>query len=63
MTSDEFLKLSNDLQHLASIIPLKWGSVQNNTADSNLNMFKIHTYLELETQIEKFDEGLKNYFR
>lgn len=63
MTQNEYLKLSNDLQQLARIIPLQWGNIQNDGTDKQINMFQIHSFLELETQISNLSDNSKNYFR
>jgi hypothetical protein len=63
MTQNEYLKLSNDLQQLARIIPLQWGNIQNDGTDKQINMFQINSFLELETQISNLSDNSKNYFR
>lgn len=63
MTQNEYLKLSNDLQQLARIIPLQWGNIQNDGTDKQINMFQIHSFEELETQISNLSDNSKNYFR
>jgi len=63
MTSQEYLNLSNDLQELARIIPLNWGNIQNDGTDRQINMFQIHSFAELETQITNLNDNAKNYFR
>ena len=63
MTQNEYLKLSNDLQQLARIIPLQWGNIQNDGTDKQINMFQIHSFEELETQIFNLSDNSKNYFR
>lgn len=63
MTQNEYIKLSNELQQLARIIPLQWGNIQNDGADKQINMFQIHTYEELESQIANLSDNSKNYFR
>lgn len=63
MTAQDYLNLSNDLQALARIIPLNWGNVQNDGTDSQINMFNIHSFSELEAQINHLSENAKNYFR
>lgn len=63
MTKNEYLKLSNDLQQLARIIPLQWGNVQNDRTDKQINMFQINSFEELETQISDLSDNSKNYFR
>lgn len=63
MNQIEFQELSADLRNLAVKIPLRWGAVQNNRMDDNINMFAINSYSELETQISRLDERRKNYLR
>ena len=48
MNQLEFNTLSADLRTLAANIPLRWGAVQNNRIDDNINMFAIRSYSELE---------------
>ena len=63
MTQNEYIKLSNELQQLARIIPLQWGNIQNDGADKQINMFQIHSYEELENEIANLSDNSKNYFR
>ena len=63
MIQNDFNILSADLRKLAINIPLRWGAVQNNRTDDNINMFKIHTYSDLEYQISRLSENEKNYLR
>ena len=63
MTQNEYIKLSNELQQLARIIPLQWGNIQNDGADKQINMFHIHSYEELENEIANLSDNSKNYFR
>ena len=63
MNDSQFQKLSNDLRSLARIIPLHWGAVQNNRFDSNINMFEIDSFEQLEAAIRDLTPELKNYFR
>jgi hypothetical protein len=63
MTQIEFIKLSNDLQKLARVIPLQWGNIQNDGTDNQINMFQIHSFEELERQIANLSDNSKNYFR
>lgn len=63
MTPNEFNQLSKDLQSLVKIIPLNWGTIQNDITDCQINMFKIHTFSELEKQIASLNEASKSYFR
>jgi hypothetical protein len=63
LTQNEYIKLCNELQQLARIIPLQWGNIQNDGADKQINMFQIHTYEELESQIANLSDNSKNYFR
>lgn len=63
MNQSEFEFLSGDLRKLAAKIPLRWGAVQNNRVDDQINMFGISSYSELEAQIEHLSEDSKNYLR
>ncbi|WP_310557018.1 hypothetical protein [Flavobacterium sp.] len=63
MNLKQFNQLSSDLQSLAKIIPLNWGAIQNDKTDNNLDMFAIHTFIELENKISLFPEPSKTYFR
>ena len=63
MNESEYIKLSKDLQDLARIIPLNWGSIQNDKTDSKINMFSIHSFQELEEAVLLLPEDNKNYFR
>jgi len=63
MTTTEYLQLSTDLQQLARIIPLHWGSIQNDGTDKKINMFQIHSFTDLEVQISALRDDAKNYLR
>jgi hypothetical protein len=63
MTIEEFNILSKDLQSIVKSIPLKWGQTQNDSADSQINMFAIKTYSELEAPISILSEEKKIYFK
>ena len=63
MNQNEFDSLSADLRTLAANIPLRWGAVQNNRIDDNINMFAIRSYSELENQISRLSDEKKNYLR
>ena len=63
MNASQFQKLSTDLRSLARIIPLHWGAVQNNRFDSNINMFEIDSFEQLEAAIRNLSPELQNYFR
>ncbi len=63
MTQREYIKLSGDLQQLARIIPIQWGNIQNDGTDKQIDMFQIHSFEELERQINTLSENSKNYFR
>jgi len=63
MTHQEYLQLSSDLQELVKIIPLHWGTIQNDRTDSKMNMFQINSFAELENRIQDFADNDKNYFR
>lgn len=63
MNSDEYNQLATDLQNLAKIIPIRWGKIQNDVTDSEINMFKIQSFSDLENQLIALPEETKNYFR
>ncbi len=63
MTHQEYHQLSSDLQQLVKKIPLHWGAIQNDRTDFKMNMFQIHSFAELEIQIQNLSEEDKNYFR
>lgn len=63
MNQLEFNNLSADLRLLASKIPLRWGAIQNNRTDDRINMFSIHSYLELEKNISNLPDSKKDYLR
>jgi hypothetical protein len=63
MTKEEYQRLSVELQELAKIVPLKWGAVQNNSNDSQIDMFKINSFDQLEKEIQKLSDNDKNYLR
>lgn len=63
MTENEFDQLASDLQSLAKNIPLNWGRVQNDDTDKQIDMFQIHTFTELESQLSALSENSRNYFR
>jgi hypothetical protein len=59
MTQREYIKLSGDLQQLARIIPIQWGNIQNDGTDKQIDMFQIHSFEELERQINTLSENSK----
>lgn len=63
MTHPEYLQLSSDLQQLLKTIPLHWGEIQNDGMDCKIKMFQIHSFADLEIQIQSLSEEDKNYFR
>lgn len=63
MTQDQYQRLALDLQALARVVPLNWGSIQNDGTDMQINMFQIHSFQELERQISNLSDNSKNYFR
>jgi hypothetical protein len=63
MIPEEYHLLATDLQSLAKIIPIRWGKIQNDVTDSQINMFQIHSFTELENQLIALPEDIKNYFR
>lgn len=63
MTSEDFLKLSADLQKLSIHIPLHWGKIQNDCFDKQLNIFNIHSFEELNLRTKSLDQDIRNYFQ
>lgn len=63
MTQIQYEQLALDLQSLARIVPLNWGSIQNDGTDKQINMFQINSFEELEKQIINLSDNSKNYFR
>lgn len=63
MNPEEYHQLATDLQNLAKIIPIRWGKIQNDTTDSKIKMFQIHSFTDLENQLIALPEETKNYFR
>ena len=63
MTQNQYEQLALDLQSIARIIPLNWGSIQNNCTDNKINMFQLNSFSELEREIENLSEKDKNYLR
>lgn len=63
MNAEEFKTLSSHLIDIASKIPLRWGSIQNDNADAKINMFSCNTFSSLETLLINKPEELKNYFK
>lgn len=63
MTNEQFIQLSTELQRIVRHIPLNWGQTQNDAADSQIKMFQIHSFNELEQQINHLSEPSKNYFK
>jgi len=63
MNQSEFEKLSSDLRTLVKKIPLNWGAVQNDRFDSNVDIFKIQTYEQLEDAVAPLNETVQNYLR
>ncbi|MFY7963985.1 MAG: hypothetical protein ACOVO1_03730 [Chitinophagaceae bacterium] len=63
MTANHFIQLSTELQQIVKHIPLQWGQTQNDVTDAHIKMFQIHSFAELEKQINHLTEESKNYFR
>jgi hypothetical protein len=63
MTQNQYEQLAIDLQSLAKIVPLNWGGIQNDGTDKQINMFQIHSFVELERQTAALSENSRNYFR
>jgi hypothetical protein len=59
----EFDYLSNHLSEVAQYIPIKWGKVQNDRTDRDINMFIYNTYYELENAIAGLPLETKDYFK
>jgi hypothetical protein len=52
MTVEQYEKLKKDLQSIVKDVPLRWGSVQNNTTDAGIKMFEINDYAVLQNAIK-----------
>ena len=63
MTEAEFNVLSQDLRNLVVKIPLRWGAVQNDRVDDDINMFEMGTFDQLESAIARLPDAEKNYLR
>lgn len=63
MKHPEYLQLSSDLQLLLKTIPIHWGAIQNDGMDCKIKMFQIHSFTDLEIEIQNLSEEDKNYFR
>ena len=63
MTNTEFAQLSEDLQSLVKMVPSNWGFVQNDQLDSQIDLFNIHNFSELERHLTALSDESKNYFR
>ena len=63
MNYNQFVSISKDLQNLAKIIPLTWGNIQYDATDSQINMFEINSFGELELKITRLSDASKNYLR
>jgi hypothetical protein len=63
MNTNQFVSISSGLQNLAKIIPLNWGNIQNDATDSQINMFEINSFEELELKITRLSDASKNYLR
>lgn len=64
MQHHEYIQLKLELQtHVTQFLNVNWGAVQNNQFDSQLNIFSIATYQQLENELQQFDDLVKNYYR
>lgn len=63
MTESEFKKLSNELRSCVNNIPKHWGAVQNDKFDSDLNVFEIYSFEELERMIANLPTKRQMYNR
>lgn len=63
MDDNAYKTLSIELQELSKIIPLNWGTIQNNETDSKINMFRFSSKKQLETAIFNLEENEKIYLR
>ena len=63
MNNQQYEKLATDLRELAREIPLHWGAIQNDQADSKLNMFDIDNFAELKAAVSKMNDYDKNYWK
>lgn len=63
MTHQEYERLKIDLIKLSSQIPLHWRSIQNDSTDSMLNIFKVRSFDDLELAIANFSTMQQEYFK
>jgi hypothetical protein len=63
MTATEFKSLSIELNKISLQIPLKWGDIQNDRTDVNIDMFRVNSLSDLEITIANLSDQQKNYFR
>ncbi len=62
MTQVEFNELSNNLASISNQIPVRWGAVQNDKADSKINMFNHKTFESLQNALRDETAATKDYF-
>jgi len=63
MNLTEFNTLSNHLSDVAQFIPLRWGRIQNDRTDGNINMFIYDTFQTLESAVGHLTSETKDYFK
>lgn len=63
MTPSEFNRLSGELRHLATQVPLNWGAVQNDAFDASIDMFNIYSYENLLQEVAHLQEIKQIYFK
>ena len=63
MNHNQYIKLSTDLKKISTLIPLKWGKIQNNNTDNKIEMFYCKTIEQLEFEIRNLKLEEQNYFR
>ena len=63
MTKEQYNKLSSHLAEIASLIPIKWGRIQNDDTDSEINMFNYPVFSELEEAVSLLQIETQDYFK
>jgi hypothetical protein len=63
MNQNEFNALSNHLSAVAQEIPLRWGRIQNDRTDGNINMFIYNTFTDLVNALENLPNETQDYFK
>jgi hypothetical protein len=63
MNQNEFIALSTHLSFIAHKIPLRWGRIQNDSTDSNINMFIYNTFTDLDNALRNLPNETQDYFK